>query len=133
VPHRSPLAIADHVHAFARGAVADARARHGDRLGAPGPDTGLDPGETIDAQADALSAWARGHELEQVVAPYPPVGPAADAFARVRAALEAEGVAVATPIRPFDQRAWPHATHGFFRFKDRIPALVGALRGLRAA
>jgi deoxyribodipyrimidine photo-lyase len=133
VPHRSPLAVAPAVHAFSRGAVADARARHGARLGAPGPDTGLAPGETMESQAEALASWARAHRLEQVVAPYPPVGPAADVFAGVRRALEAEGVRVAAAIRPFDQRAWPHATHGFFRFKDRIPSLVGAIRGLRAA
>jgi deoxyribodipyrimidine photo-lyase len=28
---------------------------------------------------------------------------------------------------------WPHATAGFFKFKDRIPAFVGELKGLRAA
>jgi hypothetical protein len=32
-----------------------------------------------------------------------------------------------------DARAWPHATHGFFRFKDRIPKLAAALKGLNAA
>ncbi|MEE4117623.1 MAG: FAD-binding domain-containing protein [Paracoccaceae bacterium] len=132
-PHRSPLAVAPHVHAFTREAVADTLARYGARLGQPGPQTGLAPGETMAAQAEALVAWARAHRLEQVVAPYPPVGPSADAFAEIRRALMSEGVRVATPVRPFDQRAWPHATHGFFRFKDRIPSLIGAIRGLRAA
>jgi deoxyribodipyrimidine photo-lyase len=28
---------------------------------------------------------------------------------------------------------WPYATAGFFKFKDRIPAFMGELKGLRAA
>jgi len=133
VPHRSPLDVAPHVYAFTAGAVEDALARHADRLGARGPVTGVAPDETAEGQAEALATWARDAGLAQVVAPYPPVGPGSDAFARVRTALEAAGVAVVTPIRPYDRRAWPHATHGFFRFKEKIPALLGEMRGLRAA
>ena len=137
VAHRSALEVAPRVHAFTRAAVEDMLARHGDRLGVPGPLTGLDPGldpvAEMAEQAEALADWARAHSLEQIVAPYPPVGPAADAFAIARRRLEERGLRVATAIRPYDQRAWPHATHGFFRFKDRIPELLGALRGLRAA
>mgnify|MGYP006289507781 FL=1 len=133
VPHRSPLAVAPHVYAFTSGAVADARARYGARLGAPGPDTGLSPDDTAEGQAESLLGWAKEHGLEQVVAAHPPVGPSADAFAPVRRALEANGVRVATQIRDYDARTWPHATHGFFRLKEKIPSLIGSLRGLKAA
>ena len=128
---RSDLAVADGVLAFTRGAVEDTLSRYGDRLGPLGPVTGLARDE--EDPVPALEGWARGAGLEQVVAPYPPVGPAADLFARLRRELEGAGIAVATPIRPYDQAAWPHATHGFFRFKDKIPALIDAMDKRRAA
>jgi deoxyribodipyrimidine photo-lyase len=34
-------------------------------------------------------------------------------------------------MRDFDRRAWPHATAGFFKFKKKIPELVGAMKGLQ--
>jgi deoxyribodipyrimidine photo-lyase len=40
---------------------------------------------------------------------------------------------IACILREYDSAAWPHATHGFFRFKDKIPTLLGHLRGLNAA
>ena len=127
VAHRSPLAPAAHVRHFTQRAVADCLDRHGADLGEIGPVTGLGPEEEMDTQVASLVDWARKAELQQVVAAYPPVGPAGDAFARLRRALEAEGIAVATPIRPHDRDAWPHATHGFFRFKDKIPKLLDRL------
>jgi deoxyribodipyrimidine photo-lyase len=36
-------------------------------------------------------------------------------------------------IRPFDAMCWPEATAGFFKFRERIPTFVGAMKGLRAA
>jgi deoxyribodipyrimidine photo-lyase len=133
VAHRSPLAPAAHVCAFTRGAVADCLDRHSADLGEIGPVTGLGPEEEMDAQVAAIVGWARAARLDQVVAAYPPVGPACDAFARLRGALEAEGVAVATPIRPYDRDAWPHATHGFFRFKETIPQLLDRIAERPAA
>ena len=36
-------------------------------------------------------------------------------------------------MRPFDAEAWPHATHGYFRFRQAIPDLLDALAAGRAA
>ena len=58
--------------------------------------------------------------------PYAPTGPA-------RETLDALPFPVLRVLRPFDAMCWPHATAGFFKFKDRIPAFVGELKGLRAA
>jgi deoxyribodipyrimidine photo-lyase len=119
---RSPLAIAEHVARFTEGAVTDTLSRFGARLGpVAGPWRGDD---AIAAAAD----WAQG--FEQIVLPYPPTGPAAERVDRLAARID---VPVIRVLRASDARAWPHATHGFFRFKDRIPKLAAALKGLNAA
>ncbi|MEX5729716.1 deoxyribodipyrimidine photo-lyase [Rhodovulum iodosum] len=111
---RSPLAVASAVEGFTKALAEDAVARHAGRLGALGPVTD-DPAE--------IARWARQEKLAGLVTPYAPVGPVAAALDR----LEQDGIALHRALRAFDARAWPHATHGFFRFKDRIPDLVDAL------
>ena len=119
--NRSPLKTAPHVIAFTEAAAEDATQRFADRLGpTSGPFT----------DAETTATWARDTKLEQIVLPYAPVGPAADLIAQLRQRLD---IPVAQVIRPSDARAWPHATHGFFRFKDKIPRLLAELKGLRAA
>ncbi len=58
--------------------------------------------------------------------PYAPVGPASET-------LDALPFPILRILRPFDALCWPYATAGFFKFKDRIPAFMGELKGLRAA
>ncbi|MGB1007717.1 MAG: hypothetical protein ACPGVX_11095, partial [Thalassobaculaceae bacterium] len=76
--------------------------------------------------ANAVLAWAHDLDLKQVVWLSPTVGPASDHLAGLDAKLTAGGVRLARHYRAWDRRAWPHATHGFFRFKKAIPGLVGA-------
>jgi len=38
--------------------------------------------------------------------------------------LGQEGVTVRRLRRGWDEELWPHATHGFFRFKAQIPAVL---------
>ena len=38
-----------------------------------------------------------------------------------------QGLNVVQITKDYDQAAWPHATHGFFRFKEKIPALIKEL------
>jgi len=38
--------------------------------------------------------------------------------------LKQEGVAVRRLRRDWDDDFWPHATHGFFRFKEQIPTVL---------
>ncbi|MHA6324953.1 FAD-binding domain-containing protein [Roseivivax sp. CAU 1753] len=119
VTHKlSILEPAAHVGAFKRAAMADCLGRHKDRLG--------DVTEGL-SDADAIAAWAHRTGAEQVVTSYPPVGPVADLIRHL------DGVPVLRLLRPCDARAWPHATAGFFKFKDKIPALLGEIRGLRTA
>ena len=115
---RSPLAVSGLVQGFTRDALTDAADRWQSRSGNYG---GVH--ETI----TPLVKWARSNTLQQVVAPYAPTGPAAEALARLEADLRPHDIALIRPMRDYDRRAWPHATHGFFRFKEHIPKLLAAM------
>ena len=108
VDGRTPLKVSPKVRAFAEGAARDALTR------APSPSGPFE-------SAAAVAEWATG--LDAVVAPYAPAGPVADMLDEV----EAAGVRVVRAVRPFDARAWPHATHGFFRFRAAIPEMLESL------
>jgi deoxyribodipyrimidine photo-lyase len=110
----SPLMPAPHLRDHVRGAMEDTAARWGARLG---PVTWL-------AGAEEIADWAAREGLAQIVTPWPCTGPAAEALA---------GTGVRRLVRPYDAAAWPHATHGFFRFRKRIPELLARVKGLRAA
>lgn len=115
---RSPRPVADGVMRFTRSALEDARQRWADKMGAHGPNAD---------RAEDIRDWAVAQKLEQVVTPYAPVGPTASALRAVEKLLGAEGIALVQVMRDEDAQAWPHATHGFFRFKERIPDLLTAL------
>ena len=109
--HRSPLQVGAHVDAFVKGSLDDCVSRFGDRLGTV---SHLTP--------QTVAGWVEENGLQQVVTSYMAVGPAKDAL---------RGTSLLQVVRPYDAAAWPHATHGFFRFKEKIPALLGQFKGLR--
>ncbi|MDA7427211.1 DNA photolyase [Primorskyibacter aestuariivivens] len=117
----SPLMTADHVAQFKTAALQDATTRWADRLGPV----------TACPDARAIARWAttqrQAHGITQIVAPYAPAGPTADMLSELKPLLAAQDIRLIRVLRPYDARAWPHATHGFFRFKDRIPGLLSAL------
>lgn len=39
------------------------------------------------------------------------------------------GIDVVAMMRPYDELCWPNATHGFFRFKEKIPQLISIFNG----
>ncbi len=116
VAGRSPLPVADPVTAFTRDAMMDARARWSGRMGAPGP---------LSDDPAVIAAWAVELGLGQIVTPYAPTGPTMKALNMLEAMLSEVGITLIRRIRSYDQAAWPHATAGFFRFKEHIPALLG--------
>jgi deoxyribodipyrimidine photo-lyase len=69
-------------------------------------------------EPDELARWVAAQRLDQLVTSYLPAGPTADALGQTE---------MTQVIRPFDAQAWPHATHGFFRFKEKIPQLLTGL------
>jgi deoxyribodipyrimidine photo-lyase len=115
VDGRSPRAVSPAVHAFTDAAVHDAMTRWGQRFGEPGP---------ASRSVDDIATWARHHRLDQVITPYAPVGPGATALRKLDAALAGDGITLVRVVRDWDTNAWPHATHGFFRFKSQIPELI---------
>ena len=108
---RSPLEVSANVDTFAKIGLMDCAARFEGRLGA-----------VSHVKPDAVTAWAEAYNIDQIVTSYLPVGPTKDALS---------GIKLVQPIRPYDAAAWPHATHGFFRFKDKIPMLLGQIKVLR--
>ena len=76
--------------------------------------------------AGALIAAASDAGARQIVMPYAPVGPDADALAALMPTLEAAGLRVVPARRGWDSAFWPHAKKGFFPFKEQIPRLLAA-------
>ncbi len=105
--YRSPLATAANVTTFVKQALAECTTRFGDKCG---PISNVTP--------KTISTWAAENNIQQIVTSYTPTGPTRDAL---------KGTQLAQIIRPYDGAAWPHATHGFFRFKDKIPGLINQL------
>ena len=72
----------------------------------------------------SLIVQAREAGAEQVITAYAPVGPVANALARIAPLLASEGIPLVQVRRAWDERFWPHATKGFFPFKERIPKML---------
>jgi deoxyribodipyrimidine photo-lyase len=72
----------------------------------------------------ALIAQTRATGAEQIITPYAPIGPVADALTRIAPILAAEGVPLVQVRRAWDENFWPHATKGFFPFKENIPKIL---------
>jgi len=117
---RSLAGVSPVVAAFTAGAVADAAARTPDASGRPAR-------ILADAAPATVLSWARAEGLDTVVVPFAPVGPVAERLVELRPVLAAEGIALITVRRRWDGTAWPHASRGFFPFRERIPALVRQL------
>ncbi|MBF9061398.1 hypothetical protein HKCCSP123_19645 [Rhodobacterales bacterium HKCCSP123] len=103
---------------FTRDAVGDAMGRWSGRMGAAG---------AVAEEVETIALWAEAEGLEQLVTAFAPVGPTATALEALEARLARSGIALVRVMRDWDAAAWPHATHGFFRFKEHMPELVAGL------
>ncbi|WP_224823252.1 FAD-binding domain-containing protein [Cognatishimia sp. MH4019] len=121
---RSPLATSPVVENFTAAAMDDCLVRYKESFN---DSKGLLP------NLDAIENWAAKAGIVQIVTPYAPVGPTAETLSELARRLQPKGITLIRALRDFDTEAWPHATHGFFRFKEKIPKLVGRLKGLKAA
>lgn len=99
--------------AFTEGACADAS----NRLAAPAP-------APLNAEAILEAAGRAG--VAVVAHPYVPVGPAADALAEARPALEAQGLTLVPVLREADRLAWQRCDRGYFALKRDISKLLAA-------
>jgi deoxyribodipyrimidine photo-lyase len=98
---------------FAAGAVADAAKRAAVFFGCD-----VTTVENLDAAL--LSDLARGVGATEVLTAYAPVGPIASALGD----LSTDDLPLAQIRRSWDNRFWPHATKGYFPFKEQIPQLL---------
>ena len=74
--------------------------------------------------AEAIVEQARQISVETVVTAEAPVGPLADGLKRLEQELNQAGLVLHRVRNDWDARAWPHATRGFFPFKQNIPKLL---------
>ncbi len=73
---------------------------------------------------DALAAAARAARVKTIVTATAPVGPVADALARLGPALAEQGLHLRQVRRAWDSQFWPFANKGYFAFKERLPAIL---------
>ena len=73
-----------------------------------------------DATLEPLADHLAGLGVNELVTPYAPIGPTAAALQRLVPLLSARGIRLCRLLRPHDAQAWPHATHGFFRFHESV-------------
>ncbi|NCW07094.1 MAG: hypothetical protein EBW35_07890 [Rhodobacterales bacterium] len=109
----SPWECAKPVHEFVNSLIEDASKRYEDKIGTV--KTAKKPEEII--------SWREENNLDQIVTAYAATGPNATMITN----LNKLGLNIVQISKQYDQKAWPHATHGFFRFKEKIPALVKEL------
>lgn len=112
-PALSPLGVSSAVLDFRRAAL---------KASATKPDMLF----TAD-QVSELADWVLQTGAMQVITPYAPVGPMADALEALTSQLVAKDVVVVQIMRDWDRAAWPFATKGFFKFKETIPDLIAPL------
>ena len=109
----SPWECAKPVYEFVNSLIEDAAKRYEDKIGTV--KTAKKPEEII--------AWSEENNLDQIVTAYAATGPNATMITN----LNKLGLNIVQISKKYDQKAWPNATHGFFRFKEKIPALVKEL------
>ena len=109
----SPWSCARSLHTFVNALIEDVSRRYKDKIGAV----------KLVSTADQIENWYHENKIEQIVVAYAATGPN-QAFIRD---LNKRGLNVVQISKEYDQIAWPNATHGFFRFKEKIPALISEL------
>lgn len=108
----------------ARGFVASAAGDAAERVS----ETFQCPADIVDmVGVETLIRRAKDAGAEQIITPYAPVGPVADLFAKFAPRLEQEAIPLVQIRRNWDEKFWPHATKGFFPFKEKIPKILGEL------
>ena len=113
---RSPLGASACVQHFERQALADAVSR-----------CALPSEDLSNAQASQWVAFARRHGITEWLVPETPPGPLQERLAEVQPTLASAGVRLLAWRRDWDAAIWPHATAGFFKVRQRIPAVLRQL------
>jgi hypothetical protein len=99
---------------WTQAALRDGAGRAGAHFGA---DVFCEPSDDL---AATMVAWALKHQLTQVVAYRPFVGPWLILAQAIESALAESGIAVTWRRRAWDTRLFPHATRGYFPFWEKV-------------
>ena len=75
--------------------------------------------------------WITQNSLTGVVVSAPSIGPASEVMSPLLREIRAKGITVHLNRHWWDQHFFPHATHGFFRFKKMIPLALEKLSHTR--
>jgi deoxyribodipyrimidine photo-lyase len=73
---------------------------------------------------DHVLDWTRQNGFRQLVTPYIPIGPTADLVRMLSNKLGSHGIGLIPILRCWDKASWPYATHGFFKFREKIPKIL---------
>ena len=121
---KAALVVADpdllwgnHARQFVLAAATDTATRAMSQFDQP-----VNVANTLDVGTLAAAAQAAG--VQRIVTPYAPVGAVADRLSHLAHELADEGIILAQVRRDWDELFWPHATKGFFTFKEQIPTVL---------
>lgn len=115
---RSPLQIGDAASEFTTHALANAASRACAKLG--GNATAFTGNDAIENMVTAASDAG----AECLIVPFTAQGWARVPMNQLAAKCRERGIAFCEIQRNWDTQAWPHATKGFFPFKEKIPQLM---------
>ena len=113
--------FSERVQRFKASAIQDAGTRLARHFWCPAQSV-----DTADADAKSIIMQACAGSTALVLAEMP-VGPVRAAVTPLVTALTQRGINCVAIRRPWDDALWPHATSGFFKFKDAIPAVLDRL------
>ena len=86
---------------------------------------------TCDANPKSIAALAERLGARRIIYAHAPIGPVRDAMNDIANQVAKMDEACRLPmegaIRDWDANCWPHATRGFFKFKQHIPSLIASL------
>ena len=112
--------VAKRVLSFIEGGIHDATSNFGRQHGVPVEHISMgDP--------DALSCLIKKHKASQFIVSHIPVGPGRDLVRQIKKTTQDHGIHLTEIIRDWDSLSWPHATKGFFKFKEAIPSILAKM------
>lgn len=82
------------------------------------------PHQNIAASAEAIIDVCKTADIKTLALPFTPTGPTNSWRQAIAPALSEAGITLHEVKRNWDDKAWPHATAGFFKLKKAIPKLM---------
>jgi deoxyribodipyrimidine photo-lyase len=77
--------------------------------------------------ANQLIDYAKNYAIKQIVTPYAPEGLVSVWLRSFELELSTAGLSLFHYRRMWDETFWPHATKGFFPFKEKVPSILQKL------